>query len=1031
MKKRILTVLAVLTGMLLLSASIVWAQADYMYYYYDFDEIEDELQFMETESNSKPVDVYSLQVIGNSYQNNPIYAVKFSDNPDIEENAEPDVVFDSGMHSNEWLPVESNIIFIQYLFNAYYNNSHPDHTEIVDLVNNFEIWVIPVINPDGRLRDDLSGGDPENFWRDTTYHADDTEGWRMTVQEVDCDAAGGTTQGIDINRSWSYRFWEDSDCTSTIFSGGEQPFMPAESKVLKQFIHNHMISMVFHGHSALNLFVSNSRTIGLGAYLTQELDKVYEKDGLLNPLLALQNDIERLGGAQIISENSSNLHIDDPRNQLISQAVYGVCDGMRFTGQYFNWLWHDIDCTLSSDYGSRRAIQGVMYEYPVYSGSYGHWTEGKVGQYSAGDLSESMHPSSGITNEWIISRSTEMKKYFIKQSKYPFSPRNHADMTRRTEAPNTDLALVGAKISEVGNGLPGAFTYSESDGRDILGSGAKRITWNVQNNGITNRTINSEIAICNMTDDPLCTSSVTSVATEINVIPEGTKTFVYDYTFNSGKDYSVTLTTGESNIYENDLKRFVFTVKDCDDADGDGVCGDVDNCPDVSNPGQEDADNDTVGDVCDSDTICGTISGAIQEGVTVDLYIFNCGSDTDGGSTVTNSEGYYAIGDLPDGQYLVLPEEDGYIFDAVNVIWHWVYLAQQSGQSYDFTAISELTLSQLNNASGLDDGTAEYAQKLFGDLIIDVPGINVTSVNEGSNFITSKASVDVSTDPDTVYSRYVFEKATLPEGGVIDSANAITLLKTRTPEALEYITGIEYTSAVDSAGTCRDINQYTYEQTRALLTEQQRIRYDAEGKQLSFVEDTIDGQGSDWLPSDPYALITDNGTHLRISSSALVSDFDPAVEDGDSTPNVKNQFGVRYCKTISAQNMLLWMAESAFDDPPSLLVSDPIPALNCEDVATSVGSCLFYFAFGDTYFCEDYIGSDYTGGDTGTAKTKCIDVREGVYVDGVTCADRSDITDVTSGICAISETEEGAYTWTMYEPDDANDCPRRFFSCDE
>jgi hypothetical protein len=66
-----------------------------------------------------------------------------------------------------------------------------------------------------------------------------------------------------------------------------------------------------------------------------------------------------------------------------------------------------------------------------------------------------------------------------------------------------------------------------------------------------------------------------------------------------------------------------------------------------------------------------------------------------------------------------------------------------------------------------------------------------------------------------------------------------------------------------------------------------------------------------------------------------------------------------------------------------------------------------------------------------SAETKCLDTREGVYVDGVTCADRADITDITSGICAISETEEGAYTWTLYEPDDANDCPRRFFSCDE
>lgn len=39
----------------------------------------------------------------------------------------------------------------------------------------------------------------------------------------------------------------------------------------------------------------------------------------------------------------------------------------------------------------------------------------------------------------------------------------------------------------------------------------------------------------------------------------------------------------------------------CDDADKDGICDKVDNCPNIANPTQTDLDNDGLGNVCDSD----------------------------------------------------------------------------------------------------------------------------------------------------------------------------------------------------------------------------------------------------------------------------------------------------------------------------------------------------------------------------------------------------------------------------------------------
>ncbi|MCB9613058.1 MAG: thrombospondin type 3 repeat-containing protein [Sandaracinus sp.] len=47
-----------------------------------------------------------------------------------------------------------------------------------------------------------------------------------------------------------------------------------------------------------------------------------------------------------------------------------------------------------------------------------------------------------------------------------------------------------------------------------------------------------------------------------------------------------------------------------DDVDGDGLCADVDNCPEVANPDQADANGDGRGDACKKKGGCGCDAGA-------------------------------------------------------------------------------------------------------------------------------------------------------------------------------------------------------------------------------------------------------------------------------------------------------------------------------------------------------------------------------------------------------------------------------------
>jgi hypothetical protein len=90
-------------------------------------------------------------------------ALKISDNAIVDEN-EPEIMFDGGIHGDEIGGAENLIRFAEFLCNSYGNN--PD---ITDLIDDREIWLYVMVNPDGRV----------NMVR---YNSN----------------------GIDINRDWGY-----------------------------------------------------------------------------------------------------------------------------------------------------------------------------------------------------------------------------------------------------------------------------------------------------------------------------------------------------------------------------------------------------------------------------------------------------------------------------------------------------------------------------------------------------------------------------------------------------------------------------------------------------------------------------------------------------------------------------------------------------------------------------------------------------------------------------------------------------------
>jgi hypothetical protein len=107
--------------------------------------------------------------------------VKISDNVTVDED-EPEVLFDGLHHGDEHMSSEMAISIVRLLTDGYRPGSR-----IERLVDSREIYVVPMVNPDGGTFD-ITGG---------TYH-----GWRKNRQPN----GPGEQKGTDVNRNYPYRW---------------------------------------------------------------------------------------------------------------------------------------------------------------------------------------------------------------------------------------------------------------------------------------------------------------------------------------------------------------------------------------------------------------------------------------------------------------------------------------------------------------------------------------------------------------------------------------------------------------------------------------------------------------------------------------------------------------------------------------------------------------------------------------------------------------------------------------------------------
>jgi hypothetical protein len=110
--------------------------------YHDYDALTTYLQGVAADHPS----ITQLVSAGKSVQGRDLWFIKITDNPGVEEN-EPEFKYISTMHGDEPIGTENCLKFIDLLTDNY-DSASPDEG-LKRLVDEVEIWIMPMMNPDG------------------------------------------------------------------------------------------------------------------------------------------------------------------------------------------------------------------------------------------------------------------------------------------------------------------------------------------------------------------------------------------------------------------------------------------------------------------------------------------------------------------------------------------------------------------------------------------------------------------------------------------------------------------------------------------------------------------------------------------------------------------------------------------------------------------------------------------------------------------------------------------------------------------
>ncbi|MBI2567550.1 MAG: zinc carboxypeptidase [Candidatus Schekmanbacteria bacterium] len=203
--------------------------------YHSYDEIVAQLSTFATQYAA----IAQLSIIGESVEGRDIYVLKISDNAASDEPTEANVLIDGLHHARELIAAEVPLYIAEQLLSGYAQDAR-----ITNIVNTRQIWVAPVVNPDGYI------------------YAQTQDSWWRKNRKGNYDGS----RGVDLNRNYdgaqsgdpagdwggegsSHVPWTETYC-------GTEAFSEPESQAVRDLLKSHPMSgyLTYHSYGELVLW---------------------------------------------------------------------------------------------------------------------------------------------------------------------------------------------------------------------------------------------------------------------------------------------------------------------------------------------------------------------------------------------------------------------------------------------------------------------------------------------------------------------------------------------------------------------------------------------------------------------------------------------------------------------------------------------------------------------------------------------------------------------------------------------------------